>query len=117
MKGHRREAAGLISLARQLIRDARTWVSAEIDFYRALAAERMADAKLAAGFAVGAIILANAALIALLIGAILVLWPYVGAFWATIIIVALTLMVAAWLALSALSHAKRAMRNTNGGGR
>jgi len=111
------EAAGIIALARQLMRDARAWISAEIGFYQALIGDRMRDAKMAIAFAVLALVLANAALIALLIGGILILLPYVGAFWATLIVIGLTLAIAAILGLSALDHVKRALRSPTGGDR
>ena len=114
VKGHGGETRGVIALVRQLVADARGWAKAEIEYYRALAGERMADAKLAAIFGVAALVIANAALIALLVGGILILLPLVGAFWATVIVIAIALAIAAALGLTALDHAKRAARPHQG---
>jgi len=114
VKQHGGEKTSVIALVRQLVADGRVWAKAELAYYRALAGERMADAKLAAIFGIAALVIANAALIALLVGGILILLPLVGAFWATVLVIVFALAVAAALGLSALDHAKRAARSPGG---
>lgn len=87
---------GLAELVTQLIDDARAYARAEMAFLRALAAARSRDAFWASALFVGAITLANAVAIALVVGLMALLSQAVGLLWALLaILIGGTLIVGA----------------------
>ena len=101
---------GLGTLLGELIRDARAWASAEVDYYKVLVADRLTDVKLAVALGIAAIVLANAALIALLVGLIIALMTLVGPLLATIVVIGVTLAVAALMGRMAMRFMRLATR-------
>jgi hypothetical protein len=94
------------ALVSRLVADARAVVTAEITLYRAKSVSWLAQAKTIAIFGVTALILVNAAIIALLVGLILTIQTLVGPGWATAIVVLGTLVIAGllgWLASGRVS--------------
>ena len=101
---------GVGALVTRLAADGRAYAQAEIGYWQALAADRLADAKNLAVLGVGALLLVNAAVIALIVGLLLSLQTLVGPGLATLIVVLLTLAVAGllgWLALKRLGRVTR----------
>jgi len=68
----------IAALFQQLVDDGRALVRAELRLYRAEAGRRALSGGLAAGLIIGALTLAQGALIALLIGIMLALAPHIG---------------------------------------
>lgn len=89
--------AAIGDLIAQLVADAQAYARAEADYWRSFAADRARDVAIGAGLAATALVLAQGALIALLVGIILALASRVGAVAATGIVVATTLALAAGL--------------------
>lgn len=98
---------GLGSVVGRVVTDAKAYVQAEVTLWKAVATTRGAQAGIAAGLGVGAVLIVLAALTALLVGAILSLRPLVGPAWATLIVVIVALLVAALLARLALGRVRR----------
>jgi hypothetical protein len=105
---------GIAALAMQAVEDAKRWTRAEAAYYKALAGERGVDAGVAGGLAVAALSLAQAAIVALLVGLVLTLAPPTGPGVATLIVVATTLAIAGVLAFMALGRVRRATRPIGG---
>lgn len=98
---------GIGALVTRVVDDAKAFVAAEIALYRAKAMVWVGTIKVVAILGVTALVLVNAAVIALLVGLILTLQPLVGAGWATLIVVLATLAVAGllgWLAASRIGR-------------
>lgn len=94
----------------QLVDDGKRYARAEVDFYKAKAADKAEPVKWAAIYGGAAVTLALSAITALLVGLILSLEPQVGPFAATLIVVVVTFVVAGllgWLAYKQLSEARR----------
>lgn len=70
----------------QLVDGARGLFQAEVALYRIEAGRRSLSAGWAAGLLIGALTLAQGALIALLVGLIMILAPAVGIVWAVVIV-------------------------------
>lgn len=104
------EVAGLGSQVAQLARETRDWMKAEAGYYKALARDRANDAKKALALGVAGALLAYAALIALLVGLIVMLLPVVGPVWATVIVIGVALATAALLVRAALRFFQAASR-------
>ncbi len=85
-------------LMARLVEDIRTWFDAEFALYRIEATRRSVSFAMAAGMIVGALVLAQAAIIALLVGLIMLLAPLVGTGVAVLIVVGTTMMIVALLA-------------------
>lgn len=88
-------------LLSRLVSDVKAVAATEVALYRAKSASWLGQAKMIAIFGVAALILANAAIIALLVGLILTIQTLVGPGWATVIVVLGTLVIAGllgWLA-------------------
>ena len=100
------EPPSLAELFARLIDDAERFVRAEIRLYRAHLLARVTDAKLVLILIGGALVLGQAAVIALLTGAILSLAREIGPLAATAIVVALALIVAAVMARIAVARIK-----------
>lgn len=101
---------GVATLVSRTVEDAKRWSRAEIAYYKALAGERGSDAGVGIGFGVAALALGQAALIAALVGIVLTLAPAIGPGWATLVVVAATLVLAGILAAMALGKFRRATR-------
>jgi hypothetical protein len=98
------------TLVQRLVTEGKDYVSAEIDVYKTKATIKGKEFGTAAGLAVGALILADAALIALLVGLILTLdRAGLGPGAATAIVVVVTLIIAGVLGLIAYGQVKKAM--------
>lgn len=95
------------ALIGQLVADARGYAMAELAIYRAKATAWLGEAKFVAIYAVVAIVLANAAIIALFVGLLLTLAPRVGPGWATVIVVGGTLALVGLLGWLALRHIRK----------
>ncbi len=94
----------------QLVDDGKRYARAEVEFYKAKAADKAEPFKWAALYGGAAVTLAMSALTALLIGLILSLTPQVGVLAATLIVVAATLALAGlfgWLAYQRINEARK----------
>lgn len=91
--------AGISTLVHRAVEDARELARAEVALVKARAGERATAYKNAAIFFGAAGVLALAALVALLVGLILALATLVGPGWATLVVVGVTLLIAAVLAV------------------
>lgn len=100
------EPPSLAELFARLIDDAEHFVRAEIRLYRAHFLARLTDAKLILILVGGALLLAQAALIALLIGLIMTLAHPLGPLGATAIVVLLALAMAGVMARVAIVKIK-----------
>jgi hypothetical protein len=101
---------GIGALAARALADGRAYAEAELGYWRALALDRLADVKAAAALGIAALLLVNAAAIALIVGLLMALTPLVGPLLATLIVVLITLALAGllgWLATRYFSHATR----------
>jgi hypothetical protein len=81
----------------QLVDDGKRYARAEVEFYKAKAADKAEPLKKAAIFGGLAVTLALSAVTALLVGLILALAPQVGPFAATLIVVLATFAIAGLL--------------------
>lgn len=103
------EDAGIGALIGQLTEDAKDYARAEVDYFKAVAQAKVVELKGAAIAAVLALALALAAAIGLIVGAILTLATLVGPGWATLIVVGVSLVVAALLGWAAARGFRKAM--------
>jgi uncharacterized membrane protein YgdD (TMEM256/DUF423 family) len=95
----------------RLIDDAERFVRAEVSLYRAQAFSRISEAKVALLLGATALLLAHAALIALLVGLVLVVSTHLhSAAWATLIVVVGALVVAGALTAVAVAKIKKLTR-------
>ena len=94
----------------ELIGDGRNWVNAEIAVYREEARRRL----IIAGIGIGLIMLAAAlvagTLVTLLVSVVFALGPIVGAGWATAIVIAVALLIAAIAAQAGRLQLRKLMR-------
>lgn len=104
---------GVGTLIARAVADGRAYANAEIGYWRALAADRVADVRSLAIFGVAALLVVNAAVIALILGLLLVLTPLVGPGLATLIVVLAFLALAGLLGWLALKHLRRVTRPRN----
>lgn len=107
------EDDGIGALAARAIADGRAYAEAEIAYWRALALDRLGDAKLAAIFGFSALLLVQAAAIGLIVGLLLVLTPLVGPGLATLIVVLAGLGAAAVFGWAAYQRVRRVTRSRN----
>ncbi len=98
---------GIGQVVGRVVADARAYAQAEVALWKTVATTRGAQAGIAAGLGIGAVLIALAALTALLVGAILSLRPLVGPGWATLIVVVVALAVAGLLAKLAIGRFAR----------
>ena len=99
----------------RLIDDAERFVRAEINLYRAQAFARIGEAKLALLLGATAFLLAQSALIAMLVGLVLVVRTQVhSAAWATVIVVGTALIVSAIMVAIAVAKIKKLTRIQDG---
>jgi len=92
----------------QVAEDAKSYATAQIDLYKAIASARLTAAKSGIIFLVAAAVLAIAAIGGLVVGAILALATLVGPGWATLIVVVVMLAIAGVLGKMAASRLSRA---------
>lgn len=90
---------GVGTLVHRAIEDARELAQAEVALVKIKVGERASAWKSAAVFFAAAAVLALAAVIALLVGLIMTIATLVGPGWATLIVVGVTLVIAAVLGL------------------
>ena len=88
----------LAELAQQLVDDTTAFVRAEVALYRAQAGRKALSAGIAVGLLGGALVLAQGAVFALLVGLIIVLAPSLGTGWAIVVVVMSAILIAAILA-------------------
>lgn len=91
----------------RLVEDGKGFARAELGYYRALAVDKLDQAKAGLILAALALVLAVAAAIALVVGLVFALATIVGPGWATLIVVAVTLAIAALLGWLAWRHFQR----------
>lgn len=91
----------------RLIDDAERFVRAEIRLYRAEFLSRVGEARVAIVLGVVALLLAQSAIIAMVLGLLLILRHPVGEVWATIIVVIVSLAIAALLIQIAVTRVRR----------
>jgi hypothetical protein len=101
---------GIGTLIARAVGDGRAYAEAELAYWLALALDRLADARAAAIFAVAVLLLAQAAAIALIVGFVMILTPYVGPGLATLIVVLVATGTAVLFARAALRRFRRATR-------
>lgn len=101
---------GIGELLTRLAEDARDFGLAERDYYYALARGKLRELRVALWAAAVAAALGLAAAGALVGGSVLTLAPYVGPGWATLIVVAVALGLAAILARLAWLRIKRILK-------
>lgn len=89
----------------QLVEDGKAYAKAEVELAKAKATEKVQPYKSAAIFGGAAYVLAHAAVVAFLVGLILSIEPELGPFGATIVVVLVTLAVAAILGYLAYRRA------------
>ena len=104
------EEEGIGALIARAVADGRAYADAEIAYWRALAMDRLADARSAAVLAILVLLLAQAAAIALIVGLVMILTPHVGPGLATLIVVLIAAAAAALFARAALRRFRRATR-------
>lgn len=99
----------------RLIDDAERFVRAEVNLYRAQAFARIGEAKVALLLGATAFLLAQSALIAMLVGLVLVVRMEVhSAAWATVIVVGGALIVAGIMVAIAVAKIKKLTRIKDG---
>lgn len=109
------EDGSLIDDVTALYEDSKTYVSSEVAFQKTRAKYVSKQGSKVAIFGVGAAVLANVALIALAIGAILALATLIGPLAATLIVVAVLLVGAGVLGYMAKSKVSEISRVMSGG--
>ncbi|MEG3144665.1 phage holin family protein [Sphingomonas sp. RT2P30] len=110
----RRDPNSIGYLFSRLIDDAERFVRAEINLYRAEAFARINEAKLALLLGVTAFLLAQAALIALLVGLLLIARRLMGPTLATLTVVGGALIVAGLMVAVAVAKIKQITRIKDG---
>jgi hypothetical protein len=104
------EEEGIGTLIARAAADGRAYADAEIAYWRALMLDRLVDARAAAVLGIAVLLLAQAAAIALIVGLVMILTPYVGPGLATLIVVLVAASAAALFARAALRRFRRATR-------
>lgn len=97
----------IVALFSRLVDDAETFVRAEIRLYRANLFERLTEARTAIVMILTAFLLAQSAIIALLVGLVVILRPMLGAVGATATVVIGAITIAgllAWVAIDKISR-------------
>ncbi|WP_294087847.1 phage holin family protein [Sphingomonas sp.] len=105
-----RDSEGLAAMISRLAAEGNDYARAELRAYRAGMADRITAARTAAILFVGAIVLALATLVALLVGLILALATLIGAAGATAVVVLAMLLLAGlmgWIGVGRIKHALR----------
>lgn len=102
---------GVGALISRAVAEGRDYASAEIGYWRALLADRFADVRGTVILGVAALLVINAAVIALILGLLLVLSPLIGPGGATAIVVIVALAVAGLLGWMAMKRLQRVTRS------
>lgn len=105
--GH--ETASIGSLFSRVSQDVRTFVAAQIAVYRIDATRRGISAGIGVGLFLAALCLFQAALVALLVGLVMLLSLPLGIGWAIVVVVGATLILTAVFAALGLGQLKRAI--------
>jgi hypothetical protein len=105
----RPEEESIGELLGRLADDAKRFGEAELDYYRALAAEKLEEARTSLWMGAAAAGLLLAASIALVVGLVLTLAPLIGPALATLLVVAVSGGTAWLLGRSAWRHIKRVL--------
>jgi hypothetical protein len=103
---HQDESLG--ALFGRLVEDGKGYARAEIAYYKTLARAKLGEARTGLLLGAVALVLLVAAAIALVVGSLLALATLVGPGYATLITVAVTLVVAGLLGWFAAKHLQRA---------
>jgi hypothetical protein len=103
----------ITSLVSRLIDDGENFVRAEVKLYRARLFSRLDEARNAILLGIGALVLAQAVLVAALVGLLMTLRWIVGPGWATLIVVGGGVLVTAIMAWSAWLLVKKATAITD----
>lgn len=98
---------GLGDLLGRLVEDGKGYAQAEIGYYKTLARSKLRDARAMLWMGALALGLAQAALVALIVGLVMTVAQYVGPGWATLIVTVAISLIAALLARLAWVHVKR----------
>ncbi len=104
---------GIGNLISRTLADGRAYAEAELCYWRALAVDRLVDARAAAIFGIVVLLLAQAAAIALIVGFFMILTPYVGPGLATLIVVVVAAGAATLFGIAAFRRFRRATRPRN----
>lgn len=102
------EDDSVASLFAMLIEDAENFVRAEVTLYRASIVARLTEARSAIVMILASFLLAQAAIIAFLVGLLVILLPYLGAAGATAAVVGSGLGMAGLLAFLAIGRLRKA---------
>jgi VIT1/CCC1 family predicted Fe2+/Mn2+ transporter len=97
----------IAALFSRLIDDAERFVRAEIRLYRAQAFARLGEARSAIVMVVIALLLAQSAFIGVVVGLLLILRGPLGAAWATVVVVCVSLGIAAVLVRLAIGKIRK----------
>ncbi len=97
----------IVALFSRLVDDAETFVRAEIRLYRANLFARLTEARTAIIMILTAFLLAQSAIIALLVGLVVILRPSLGAIGATATVVTVAITIAGLLAWLAIDKIRR----------
>lgn len=106
-EAERRES--IAELGTRLIADAHFYIRAEVGRFRALIFRRIVKARLAILFLVSSALLAQSAVLVLLVGALMLLRRYVGIIWSTAIVTLAALIIAAICGWLAMAYIRRAL--------
>jgi hypothetical protein len=99
----------IADLCTQLVADTRLYVRAEIARFRALAFRRIVKGRMAIFFMVSSALLAQSAVLVMLVGLLMFLRNHVGIVWATAITTVLALVAAAIFGRLAFWQVRRAI--------
>lgn len=102
------EDTSIGALFSRLIGDVERFARAEVRLYRAELLGRLDAVKFALAMGAVALLLAQATVVALLVGLLLILQPYIGAGWATVAVVGGALVLLALLGWFALQGVRKA---------
>lgn len=101
------EEESIGELIGRLVEDGKGVARAEIDYYRALAATKVGEARAGLILGIAALVIALCSVTALLVGLILSLAPLVGPGLATLIVIVVALALASLLGWLAYRHLAR----------
>ena len=107
MDERQQETEGLGDLFGRLVDDGKDYARAEIGYYKTLVRSKLRDARAMLWMGAVALGLAQAAIIALVVGLVFTLAPRIGPGWATLIVVVGIGALSAVMAYLAWTHIKR----------
>ncbi|MBA3895656.1 MAG: phage holin family protein [Sphingomonadaceae bacterium] len=100
----------LPELLARVVDEGEDFIRAEVGLYRAQAGRKLLDARWAVALLGGAIVLAQGATIALLVGLIMALTPRIGPAWATLVVIGVTLAIVALLVKVGLTRLSEVLK-------